>query len=178
MRISPAPVTQGDAPVPVCRTPSVTGSDDGRPPCHDSEGATGTQAATAGNPPSRYKPCLVVLEVEDNGPGVSVDVAARLFRPFTQADSSTTRRFGGTGLGLSIVRGLAELMGGHARVTSPNAMGGATFCCCIALRELIADDEGSTDSSSSTGTPGRMKSTRTPLLRGMRIRKRGSTAFA
>ncbi len=56
--------------------------------------------------------------VRDTGPGLAPDIIERLFRPFTQADTSTTRHFGGTGLGLSIVRQLADLMGGQAGVTS------------------------------------------------------------
>lgn len=86
-------------------------------------------------------PCIVSIDVEDNGHGVAPDVAARLFQPFTQADSSTTRRFGGTGLGLSIVRSLAELMGGTATVISPGALGGATFCCRVVLEEPVGASE-------------------------------------
>jgi two-component system, NarL family, sensor histidine kinase EvgS len=56
--------------------------------------------------------------VTDTGIGISKDQLNRLFQPFTQAETSTTRRFGGTGLGLSICRRLAHLMGGDVRLSS------------------------------------------------------------
>ncbi len=61
---------------------------------------------------------LVQLTVTDTGPGIDPGTQARLFSPFTQADESTTRRYGGTGLGLSICRELASLMQGRVGVTS------------------------------------------------------------
>jgi CheY-like chemotaxis protein len=60
----------------------------------------------------------VRFEVHDTGPGIDEATQARLFRPFTQADESTTRRYGGSGLGLSICRELATLMGGEVGVHS------------------------------------------------------------
>lgn len=68
----------------------------------------------------------LAFAVSDTGPGIAPEALGRLFQPFSQADASTTRRFGGTGLGLSITKGLAELLGGSVEVTS--AVGrGSTF---------------------------------------------------
>ena len=74
----------------------------------------------------------VRFEVHDSGPGIDVVVQQRLFRPFTQADDSTTRRFGGTGLGLSICRELAHLMQGEVGVISRPGHG-ACFWAELAL---------------------------------------------
>jgi two-component system sensor histidine kinase/response regulator len=61
--------------------------------------------------------------VRDSGIGLAPEQRERLFNAFTQADSSTTRRFGGTGLGLAICRQLVELMGGHIGVQSDPGCG-------------------------------------------------------
>ena len=72
------------------------------------------------------------LSVQDQGMGIPPAVAARLFRPFTQADDSTTRRHGGTGLGLAICRELAQRMGGDVGVDSVVGQG-STFWATLQM---------------------------------------------
>jgi signal transduction histidine kinase/ActR/RegA family two-component response regulator/HPt (histidine-containing phosphotransfer) domain-containing protein len=76
----------------------------------------------------------VRMTVTDSGIGIDAATRARLFVPFTQADSSTTRRFGGSGLGLSIVRRLAQLMGGDVMVESQPGEG-SRFTVTLTLSE-------------------------------------------
>src|SRR5262249_11951349 len=66
---------------------------------------------------------MLTIKVADTGIGLTEEQRDRLFQPFMQADSTTTRRFGGSGLGLSIVRRLAEAMGGGVSVESDPDLG-------------------------------------------------------
>jgi signal transduction histidine kinase/DNA-binding response OmpR family regulator len=78
------------------------------------------------------------IAVTDTGIGVGAEQLGRLFRPFVQADSSTTRQFGGTGLGLSIVQRLAQAMGGDVAVESAPGVG-STFTVTLTLHAAPAD---------------------------------------
>ena len=82
--------------------------------------------------------CKVQFDVTDTGVGISQEQQAGLFKPFQQADSSTSRKYGGTGLGLAITKRIVELMEGSISVSSSPGEG-ATFTFTVSFEK--PDDE-------------------------------------
>ncbi|KAF8751921.1 hypothetical protein RHS01_08259 [Rhizoctonia solani] len=80
----------------------------------------------------------VRFSIEDQGVGIAESIRQRLFQPFSQADSSTARRYGGTGLGLTISKNLVELMGGHIGLESKEGQG---TCAWFSIPFQKAQDE-------------------------------------
>lgn len=85
------------------------------------------------------RPSAIRFEVHDSGIGIDEETLARLFTPFVQAETATTRRFGGTGLGLAISNDLARLLGGRITVQSQRAQG-SVFTLRLNLPESRSDE--------------------------------------
>ncbi|MCL2509443.1 MAG: ATP-binding protein, partial [Oscillospiraceae bacterium] len=82
----------------------------------------------------------VYFEVKDSGIGMTAEQIDRVFEPFMQADSSTTRNYGGTGLGLPITKNIVELMGGEMTVESEPGKG-STFSFSVTFEAIEATDD-------------------------------------
>lgn len=112
----------------------------------------------------------LLFEVQDSGIGISPKSLAELFQPFTQADSSITRKFGGTGLGLSISKRLVNLMGGT--IWAESTLGkGSTFCFIIPFGEAAAQTAHAPAMAASheTGLPSFQHPDQPKSLQGIRI---------
>ncbi|MEO5588108.1 MAG: response regulator [Gemmatimonadaceae bacterium] len=90
----------------------------------------------------------IVFCIEDTGIGLSPDKIVRLFQDFTQADASTTRRFGGTGLGLALTRRFCQMMGGDVTVRSEEGVG-STFTMKI---PAVVSDQRTDSDTEPTGS--------------------------
>jgi signal transduction histidine kinase/DNA-binding response OmpR family regulator len=95
-------------------------------------------------------PDMITFQVFDTGVGMSKEEVDRIFEPFTQADASTTRRFGGTGLGLAITHKFCELMGGTIHVDSTLGAG-STFTIALPATlgnapDVVTRDQPATES--------------------------------
>lgn len=109
----------------------------------------------------------LVFSVTDTGPGMSPEQIERLFRPFSQADPTVTRRFGGTGLGLTISRRLAQMMHGEVRVARSAPGEGSCFELVVPLTPATgAKVMTDFDRAPSTHAPGAGPKGNTPPLRG------------
>ncbi|HBL31899.1 MAG TPA: hypothetical protein DD490_34185 [Acidobacteria bacterium] len=100
---------------------------------------SGEITVTVEAPPAAGEILELRFAVRDTGIGIPADRMDRLFRPFSQADSSTTRLYGGTGLGLAISRRLAEGLGGQMGVDSVTGEG-STFWFTVRCREAPESD--------------------------------------
>ncbi|WP_374001792.1 response regulator [Bdellovibrio bacteriovorus] len=98
----------------------------------------------------------VTFTIEDTGIGMTQEQSDRLFQPFTQADITSTRRFGGTGLGLALSRNLAHALGGDVRIVRCEPQGGCIF-------EFTFQAEDANHVAATSSAEGRVAETQSPF---------------
>jgi len=100
---------------------------------------TGTVKLYAAVKEETEKTITVLFEIKDSGIGMTDEQIEKIFDPFTQAETGTTRKYGGTGLGLTITKNIVELMGGKLLVESAQGIG-STFSFTLAFDAIDADE--------------------------------------
>ena len=125
--------------------------------------ATGVVQVSAKLRSSEQEMCEIEFSVKDQGIGMTAEEKGKLFRPFAQADASTTRRFGGTGLGLAICKHLTEMMGGQIGVDSEPGVG-STFWFTIRAQAVRRVEEPVLDAPCESSAPTGLKGARLLLV--------------
>ncbi|KAK1301275.1 Histidine kinase 4 [Acorus calamus] len=111
----------------------------------------------------------LMVSVEDTGIGIPLHAQDRVFTPFMQADSSTSRTYGGTGIGLSISKCLVELMGGQINfISRPNI--GSTFTFTAKFKECNKDALSDLKKPLSEALPGNLKGLKVVIVDGRQVR--------
>jgi histidine kinase 2/3/4 (cytokinin receptor) len=111
----------------------------------------------------------LMISIEDTGVGIPLHAQDRVFMPFMQADSSTSRNYGGTGIGLSISKCLAELMGGQISFTSRPSIG-STFTFSAVVKRTSEDASSDSERSLCEALPTAFRGMKAILVDGKPVR--------